>query len=184
MPELRSSVAFCELADTDWRLPKRILSTLGHESRPSLQVSRLRLIEGHRFIHANFSPEQEFHFVFRERTERAIVRLEPDVLRCVRASHPVRKPMIEFTGGFPRARRITISREDRVLFRSGHVARSLSVRYTCERCVHCAGGQLWDRERCRSRWTCRCRSSGSVVLRRWFLPAGMSRRSAPSSATL
>ena len=132
LPELRSSVAYRELVHPDWRLPKRIVSTLGKEHRPTLQVSRLRLIEGHRFIHANFSPEQEFHFVFRERTERAIAPLEPDVLRCVRASHPVREPMIEFTGGFLRARRITIRREDRVFPRSGHVARSLRVRYTCE----------------------------------------------------
>ena len=81
LPEVRSSVAFCEVADTDWRLPKRIVSTLGKELRPSLQVSRLRLIQCHRFVHAHFSPEQEFHFVFCERTERASVRLKPDVLR-------------------------------------------------------------------------------------------------------
>ena len=41
-----------------------ITLTLGHEFRPSLQVSRLRLIQCHRLIHANFSPEQEFDFVF------------------------------------------------------------------------------------------------------------------------
>ena len=41
MPELRSSVAFCELADTDWRLPKRILSTLQliHQPRARLYQS-------------------------------------------------------------------------------------------------------------------------------------------------
>jgi len=41
-----------------------ITLTLGHEFRPSLQVSRLRLIQCHRLIHANFSPEQEFDFIF------------------------------------------------------------------------------------------------------------------------
>jgi len=72
----------------------------------------------------------------------ARVRLEPNVLRCVRSAHPVRKPMIEFSGGFLGARRISVSREDRILLRIGHAARSVSVRYTCERCVHRAGSQF------------------------------------------
>ncbi len=45
-------------------LPSRTVSVLRKKLRPSLQINRLRLIEGHGFIHAHALPEQEFHFVF------------------------------------------------------------------------------------------------------------------------
>jgi hypothetical protein len=54
----------------------------------------------------------------------------------------VRQPVIEFPRRFLCVRWISISSEDRVLLRIGHAARSLSVRYTRERCVHSAGGQF------------------------------------------
>lgn len=115
---------------------------LGNEFSPSLQISRLRLIEGHCFIYAHFSPEHEFHFVLDERSELAGVRFEPDVVLLVRASHPVREPMVEFAGRFLCPRWVSVSREDRILFGVGNAARSVVVGYTRQRCVHLAGGQF------------------------------------------
>ena len=70
------------------------------------------------------------------------MRLEPDIFLRIGTAHPMWVPMVIFAGGFPRARRISISREDRVLFRSGHVARTILVRHTRKRSVHFAGRQF------------------------------------------
>ena len=62
----------------------------------------LSLTRGDRSIHAHLSPEQEFSLALGKRTERACVRLEPNVCWAVRSSRPVRKPMIRFTRGLIR----------------------------------------------------------------------------------
>ena len=67
----------------------------GKEFRPSLQVKFRCLIESHSLVHTHSSPEPEFDFVFRERAKFARMSLKPDVSWSVRASHPVRQPMVE-----------------------------------------------------------------------------------------
>src|ERR1039458_10646419 len=101
------------------------------------------MFEGHCLIHAHVPPEQKFHFIFGQRTKLPSVWLEPDILLRIRASHPVRQPMVKLARTFLRTCWVSISREDRILLRIGHAARSLSVRYTRQRCVHFAGGQFW-----------------------------------------
>jgi len=107
-------------------------SRLGKKLRPAPEIRCLRLIECHCFIDADFSPEQEFHFVFGEGTKLPSVRLEPHILLLIRASHPMWEPVIEFPCGLIRIRRVSVSREDCVLLRFGHSARSIGVPHTCE----------------------------------------------------
>src|ERR1700733_13030996 len=109
--------------------------------RPPLQISSLRLTEAHGFVHAHFSPKQEFNFILRARSEFACVRLEPDILWPVRPAHPVWEPMVELTRGLVRTGWIAVGPEDRILFGSCDAARAVSVRYTGKRRVHIARRQ-------------------------------------------
>ena len=84
---------------------------LGKKLCPALQVCGLRLIEGHCFAHAHFSPEDE-------RAKLSRMGFEPDVLLRVGASHSVRKPMIELARRLFGTCRITISRQDCVFLES------------------------------------------------------------------
>jgi hypothetical protein len=44
----------------------QIYLLLRKKLRPTLQVDRLCLVEGHCLVHAHFSPQQEFDFIFCE----------------------------------------------------------------------------------------------------------------------
>jgi hypothetical protein len=105
---------------------------------PSLQVACLRLIESHGFIHTHLAPQQAFNFVFCERAEVACVRFEPNVLRSVRAPHPMGKPMVELARRPVRICRISIGCEDFLFLGSGHASRAVFVRHAGERRVHFA----------------------------------------------
>ena len=111
-------------------------SLLRKELRPSLQIGGLGLIEGHRFVHAYSSPQQEFDRIFPARPELACVRLEPDILRSVRPTHPVWEPMIKLTRGFLCTCWVSVSTEDCIFLGIGDGARTVCIRHTCKGWVH------------------------------------------------
>jgi hypothetical protein len=67
-PSNRSPQQKRRRVDLEFAAQQTNLMTLikGHKFRLSLQINRLRLIEGRGFIYAHASPEQEFDFVFDE----------------------------------------------------------------------------------------------------------------------
>jgi hypothetical protein len=126
---------------------RTVSSLLRKKARPSFQISGLRLIKRHRFIHTYLPPQQQFYLIFPARSECACVRLEPDVLRSVRPSHPMGEPGVEFARACLRIRWISISRQDCMFLRISHGARPVSIRYAGLQGVHLARRQGGIRNR-------------------------------------
>jgi CheY-like chemotaxis protein len=127
--------------------------TLPDHKVPFLAESKIRwwktghLIESHCFIDAHLSPEQAFDFVFCEGAELTCVRLKPNVLLSVRASHPVGIPVVELSCRFVRICRISVGCEDCLFLRSSYASRAVLVRDAGERRVHLAGCERRIRHR-------------------------------------
>src|ERR1700730_11317680 len=100
---------------------------MGYQPCPSSEIELQCLIESHCSINTHHPPEQEFYFVLCERAEFTCVRFKPDVPWSVRASHPVRKPMIELAGRLVCICWIPISRKDSVFLGGGHSPRTVIV---------------------------------------------------------
>src|SRR3954447_13251611 len=93
-------------------------------------------MESHGFVHAYFSPEQEFDLIFGEGAKLSRVRLEPDVLLRVGSSHPVRKPMVELPSRLLGTCRITISCQDGFLLQISYHPGTAIARDAGEPCLH------------------------------------------------